>query len=82
MINWNKMAEERAAIDVWEHVTEFIIWNEVIGVRRKCNPQGKLVPGRGSGDQLKQAYKYRERTISQGWSEQVNFQVFKKKFSF
>lgn len=70
-INWNERVEKRAAVDIWECVTEFRICNEVTGCEK--NPLGKLVPGRGSGHQRKQAYKYRERTIRQGWNEQVNF---------
>ena len=45
-------------------------------MRRKSNPQGKLVPGRGSEDQLKKADKHRERAIRQGRNEEVKFQVF------
>lgn len=52
-----------------------------MGGRSKSNPQGKLVPGRGSEDQLKEADKHRERTVRQGQNEEVNFQVFKKYFN-
>ena len=47
-----------------------------MGGRRKSNPQGKLVPGRGSEDQLNEADKHGERTIRQGRNEEVKYQVF------